>query len=163
MAGALAGVERCRGVRAGCGARAGDGVGVVAAGAVRRGLGRQRPAAGPGQAGLVAGGAAGLGTWPAAAAAGHRTAAPAGTRGPAGALDSLPASRERAGDPGEAVELVRPFARAAAAVEAALFDGRGEGASGEEEAELVAAWLLFSRFSSHDQDAYVPLSVMAAA
>ena len=87
---------------------------------------------------------------------------PAPWGGLAGALDSLPASRERAGDPGEAMELVRPFARAAAAVEAALFDGRGEVAPGEKEAELVAAWLLFSRFS-HDQDAHVPLSVMAAA
>ncbi len=77
------------------------------------------------------------------------------------ALDSLPAARERAGDPDEAVALVLPFAGAAADVEAALFGTDGAGAT-EDEAALVAGWLLQSRFF-HDQDVHVPLSVVAAA
>ena len=87
---------------------------------------------------------------------------PAPWGGVATALDSLPAARERPGDAGEAFELVRPFARAAAAVEAALFGEGGGDPAVDRETEWLAAWLLFSRFS-HDQDAHVPLSVMAAA
>ena len=79
----------------------------------------------------------------------------------AAVLDSLPAARERAGDPDEALALVMPSARAAAAVEAALFGADPAGAA-EDEAALVAGWLLQSRFF-HDQDSHVPLSVLAAA
>ena len=87
---------------------------------------------------------------------------PAPWGGLAAALDSLPAARERAGDTTEAWDLVRPFARAAAAVEVELF-GKGDGdVPLDPEAELLAAWLLFSRFS-HEHDGHVPLSVMAAA
>lgn len=80
----------------------------------------------------------------------------------AGALDSLPAARERAGDAEEAFALVMPFADAAAAVEAALFGDGTQPAPGSRDAGTVAAWLLLSRFSQ-DDDTFIPLAVLAAA
>lgn len=88
----------------------------------------------------------------------------------AAALDSLPATRERPGDADEAFAVIATFARAAAAVEMALFSAPPEGRpsprpgppDNQGEADLVAAWLLQSRFV-HGNDAHVPLALLAAA
>ncbi|MCE7032817.1 phytoene/squalene synthase family protein [Lysobacter sp. GX 14042] len=86
-----------------------------------------------------------------------RTGAPWGVL--AAALDSLPGTRERPGDAAEAFDQLAPFARAAAAVEGALF---GAAPGREADHGPLSAWLLLSRFT-HDNDAHIPLTLLASA
>lgn len=78
----------------------------------------------------------------------------------AASLPSLASSRDRPGDAEEAFAAVTPFADAAAAVDAALFDGGAEPGPGAR--ALAAATLLAGRLLL-DGDAGVPLSALARA
>lgn len=77
-------------------------------------------------------------------------------------LPSLSASRERARDHDEACELLRPFARAATAVDAALFDGAPARSEPDRDPSPVIAMLLGIRLA-HSGVSSAPLDVVARA